>query len=507
MAFGLLGSVIPQVNQNTTLYVGIQSHITKGKVSICNKNYNPARVRLGYEDAGDIKYFEYNRLVNYGESLEVDTLYVSELTDLIVRSDQPGVNFVLYGETLTDTQNPVKSGIFNQLISSDTNNKLLYTAPVDSKATVTLTIVNLDSEPGDARIGISNSGLSDFDTTEYIEYNVRINANQTYTRSNLKLDEGQSIICASSNSSNLSFIAHGELSYIISVDDLSIVGNLGIGTTASPNARLDVLGQVRIREGGISVNEKVAITPTGGFSLGITSTKTGLGSTIFNTTGGLPIRTLDFVGLGNTFAYQAEEELLRIDTGSISGVSADDKLGCAFIHYGGFNQDNTIKSPQKFHEIFSHEDAAVDVEEGVTVTVNEDCLLVITDKDTFDSFTSPTVQTNLLSSDGFADNIRSAFDNDVSFAAQRKVGYVMIPSGFQDTIGCDIEEGVTVSIGDMSVLNIGGGAGLISSGSAESGSAEAAGVPAHTHSHTHDEYVTKTSRNTTDEEAWFLGQG
>ena len=33
----------------------------------------------------------------------------------------------------------------------------------------------------------------------------------------------------------------------------------------------------------------------------------------------------------------------------------------------------------------------------------------------------------------------------------------MIPSDFQDTISCDIEDGVEVSIGDMCVLNIGGG--------------------------------------------------
>ena len=60
MAFGLLGSVIPQVKENASLHVGIQSSITKGKVSISNKNYNPARIRLGYKDGSDIKYFEYN---------------------------------------------------------------------------------------------------------------------------------------------------------------------------------------------------------------------------------------------------------------------------------------------------------------------------------------------------------------------------------------------------------------------------------------------------------------
>ena len=117
MAFGLLGSVIPQVKENVSLHVGIQSSITKGKVSISNKNYNPAKIRLGYKDGTDIKYFEYNRLVNYGESVETGTLYLSELTDLVAYADQPGVNFLLYGETVTDTLNPTKSGILNQVTS------------------------------------------------------------------------------------------------------------------------------------------------------------------------------------------------------------------------------------------------------------------------------------------------------------------------------------------------------------------------------------------------------
>ena len=46
MTFGVLGSIIPQVSlqgpaQKEDLYVGIQSSVTLGKVSICNHSTEP----------------------------------------------------------------------------------------------------------------------------------------------------------------------------------------------------------------------------------------------------------------------------------------------------------------------------------------------------------------------------------------------------------------------------------------------------------------------------------
>tara|TARA_B100000965_G_scaffold349319_1_gene322428 strand:- start:3057 stop:4565 length:1509 start_codon:yes stop_codon:yes gene_type:complete len=449
MAFGLLGSVIPQVGEDTTLYVGIQSSITKGKVSICNKNYNPARIRLGYKDGNEIKYFEYNREVNYEESLEIGTLHLSALTDLVVTSDQPGVNFLLYGETISDTQNPIRSGILGQVTSTGSDNQLLFTAPDGSKATTTLVLCNLGPDKATARIGIANAGLASFDSTEYIEYNVTIQPYQTYTRPDLKLDAGQSVIASSSDNSTVSYISHGTLDFSVSTDDLTVEGNLGIGTTARPGKRLDVIGNVAINDGGLSVNGIELLDPTGGFAIGITS----VGQSVVSG----PIKNLNFTNTENTFSYDPVNDIVDIDTGSSTGVTQDDRIGCAFVHFGGFEADLNIGTPGKFYEIFSHEDAAVDIEIGVNVVVDEDSVLVITDKNTFDSFTTPIAQTNLLSAQGFKDNIRAAFDEDAALTASRKVGYVMIPSDFQDSIACDIEDGVEVSIGDMCVLNVGGG--------------------------------------------------
>ena len=82
-------------------------------------------------------------------------------------------------------------------------------------------------------------------------------------------------------------------------------------------------------------------------------------------------------------------------------------------------------------------------------------MLVITDKTTFDTFATEIEKTNFLSATGFRDNIRCVFDFDASLTASKKVGYVMIPDAYTDVIACDIEDGNTVSIGDMCVLIVG----------------------------------------------------
>jgi hypothetical protein len=175
---------------------------------------------------------------------------------------------------------------------------------------------------------------------------------------------------------------------------------------------------------------------------------------------GAGITQLNFVGTGNTFAVNGTTVDVSIAGGSGggggSGVSNDDSLSnVAFMHYGGFESDDSIKFPQKFHEIYSHEDAAVDIEDGVNVDIDLDCLLVISDKNTFDSFSNDIQKTNYLGSNGFKDNIRCVFDFNAELTALKKVGYVMIPEDYGDEVSCDIESGVTVSVGDMCVLNIG----------------------------------------------------
>ncbi len=467
MTFGVLGSIIPQVSlqgpaQKEDLYVGIQSSVTLGKVSICNHSNDPARIQLGYyDDTGIARYFEFNRTIRYGETYETKTLHVGEGQRLFALSDQNKTSFVLNGEALTDTANPVRSGIFTGFISSEKHKQVLYQSPPESKATVTLSIVNLGTLSSKAQIGISTGGgVSGFSTTNYLEYDIDLGVDDTYTRPDIKLSGGDSIVCSSDFGSTVSFTVHGILSYVVSTDDVDIVGDtriggsLGIGTTANAELyKLDVLGNSNFT-GDVNISNNLivggfnAINETGGFNVGVSS------NTVDVTPGN--IKELNFLGVGNTFFYDAENQRLDIKISGDGTITNDDSLkNVAFLHYGGFEFDDSIKFPQKFHEIFSHEDAAVDIEDGVNVDIDEDCLLVITDKTTFDTFATEIQKTNFLSATGFRDNIRCVFDFDASLTASKKVGYVMIPDAYTDEIDCDIEPGNTVSIGDMCVLIIG----------------------------------------------------
>ena len=467
MAFGVLGSIIPQVSlqgppQKEILFVGIQSSLTVGKVSICNHSNDPARVQLGYYFEGDTtpNYFEFNRTIRYGETYETKDLHVAEGQKLFVLSDQNKTSFIFNGKSTIDVANNVRSGILTGLISSDKFSKLLYQSPVDAKSEVTLSIVNLGTLASKAKIGISSdNAISGFTTSCYLEYDIDLTVEDTYVRPNIQLGRGESIVCSSDFGSTLSFTIHGSLDQTIETDDVDIAGNvrinnsLGIGTTANTDYKLDVLGN-SLFTGDINISNNLivggfnAINETGGFNIGITS----------NTTDVTPgnVKAINFIGVGNTFFYDAAEQRLDIKISGDGSITDDDALkNVAFLHYGGFGSDDSIRFPQKFHEIFSHEDAAVDIEDGINVDIDEDCLLVITDKNTFDTFSTEIEKTNFLSATGFRDNIRCVFDFDAVLNAEKKVGYVMIPDAYANEIDCDIEPGNTVSIGDMCVLIIG----------------------------------------------------
>ncbi len=467
MAFGVLGSIIPQVSlqgppQKEILFVGIQSSLTVGKVSICNHSNDPARVQLGYYLEGDTtpNYFEFNRTIRYGETYETKDLHVAEGQKLFVLSDQNKTSFIFNGKSTIDVANNVRSGILTGLISSNKFSKLLYESPVDAKSEVTLSIVNLGTLSSKAKIGISSANaVSGFTTSCYLEYDIDLTVDDTYVRPNIQLGRGESIICSSDFGSTLSFTIHGSLDQTTETDDVDIAGNvrinnsLGIGTTANTDYKLDVLGN-SFFTGDLNISNNLivggfsAINETGGFNIGITS----------NTTDVTPgnVKAINFIGVGNTFFYDAVEQRLDIKISGDGSITDDDALrNVAFLHYGGFGENDSIRFPQKFHEIFSHEDAAVDIEDGVNVDIDEDCLLVITDKNTFDTFSTEIEKTNFLSATGFRDNIRCVFDFDAELNAEKKVGYVMIPDAYANEIDCDIEDGNTVSIGDMCVLIVG----------------------------------------------------
>ena len=95
MAFGLLNSIIPSPGPVTNLYQGPSNKLTVGKITVASKNYNPSRIQIGYRDGGDVRYFEYNRYIKYGEVIETDNIFIGSGQELLVRSTAPDVNFFL----------------------------------------------------------------------------------------------------------------------------------------------------------------------------------------------------------------------------------------------------------------------------------------------------------------------------------------------------------------------------------------------------------------------------
>lgn len=262
MAFGLLGTIIPPTKQNTTWYTGAADKLTVGKISVTSKNPDKALIRLGYLDGGEIRYFEYNKLIRYQETYETQDIHLGSGQSLVVRSDRTDINFLYYGQTVSDYLNPIKSGVLNNIISTNTTPKTIFVAPSGSRVSATLSMCNLGSDISRVKIGISNAGLGDFDTKEYIEYNITIKPGQTYTRTDLKLQEGQTLVGSSDNGSSISFLCHGRLYYAITglpdSDDLIVLGksrfsdNVGIGITADQNTRLHVDGS-SIITGDVSI--------------------------------------------------------------------------------------------------------------------------------------------------------------------------------------------------------------------------------------------------------------
>ena len=128
-----------------------------------------------------------------------------------------------------------------------------------------------------------------------------------------------------------------------------------------------------------------------------------------------------FVGTATINA--AAIQVAGADIGAIS--DHDDKT--IYYYYGRFNVDTTIGSPSKLGEIFSHLDATCDIDDGVTVTVDDRCLLAITDTTKYEFYTSVTEETNPQKLTAFADNVRTSIVKDMALDGNKKVGYFSIP--------------------------------------------------------------------------------
>ncbi len=118
--------------------------------------------------------------------------------------------------------------------------------------------------------------------------------------------------------------------------------------------------------------------------------------------------------------------------GGLGSTDHIDKL--LFIHHGGFTENTTIGSPQKFVEILTHSDATIDIDSGITVTVDSDSMLLSTVKSDFDAvfMANGAAATNLQRATKFDDNVRTSVTENISlYWKEKEVGYAQIPTGAQ----------------------------------------------------------------------------
>ena len=154
--------------------------------------------------------------------------------------------------------------------------------------------------------------------------------------------------------------------------------------------------------------------------------------------------------VGTAAINAASIQVAGSDIGTISDV--DDKT--IFFYYGGFDADSTIGSPAKLAEIYSHQDATVDIDDTFTVTVDDNCALIISDTTSYEFFSNNTEQTNSQKLVGFADNVRTSIVKDMSLTGKKKVGYIIVPSYAQEDIPVDIDDTFTLTIDDGAVIII-----------------------------------------------------
>ena len=152
--------------------------------------------------------------------------------------------------------------------------------------------------------------------------------------------------------------------------------------------------------------------------------------------------------VGTAAINAATIQVAGADIGAIS--DHDDRT--IFFYYGGFDVDTSISSAAKLAEIFSHEDATVDIADGVTVNIDDQCALIITDKTSYEFFSNATEKTNIQKLTGFADNIRTSIVKDMALNGTKKVGFIPVNADFIDDVPVDIDDTFTLTVDDGAVL-------------------------------------------------------
>ena len=118
---------------------------------------------------------------------------------------------------------------------------------------------------------------------------------------------------------------------------------------------------------GVTVYSSGIISATS-YNIGITSAGTSITSNI---------KTLNFVGTGNTFKVSGN----TVDVSISGGAGGASKIydSTVFAYQNVVESDITIESPYKVATFYTHDDVTIDIEDDVTVTVDDGCTLLAID--------------------------------------------------------------------------------------------------------------------------------
>ncbi len=118
---------------------------------------------------------------------------------------------------------------------------------------------------------------------------------------------------------------------------------------------------------GVTVYSSGIISATA-YSIGINSAGTSIAS---------EIKTLNFVGTGNTFKVSGN----TVDVSISGGAGGASKIydSTVFAYQNVVESDITIESPYKVATFYTSPDVTIDVEDDVTITVDSGCTLLAID--------------------------------------------------------------------------------------------------------------------------------
>ena len=138
-----------------------------------------------------------------------------------------------------------------------------------------------------------------------------------------------------------------------------------------PQNKLVNIGLTNIYVSGIaSIGAGVTVYGSGivsatAYNIGISSAGTSITSNI---------KTLNFVGTGNTFKVSGN----TVDVSISGGAGGASKIydSTVFAYQNVVESDITIESPYKVATFYTHDDVTIDIEDDVTVTVDDGCTLL-----------------------------------------------------------------------------------------------------------------------------------